>query len=479
MDSIEELKRKSIAGVVSYGVRTGFLYLVAVIATLILGVYLDPAEFGIYYVVLSVIGIFTFLSDVGLAAALVQSKKEPTVDDLRTAFTVQQVLAFTIFFLTLGLTPIWKNFTNLNREGLELLYVLAFSFVLSSFKTIPSILLERKLHFNKLVIPQIIEQLLFYGIAVTMAVMGYGVKSFTVAVLVRSIAGVISIYFLQSWQVGLMISKQSMQKLLGFGLKFQANDLLARLKDDLFIVVLAKFLSPTEMGYLGWSKRWSMFPYQFSVSNVIAITFPTYSRLQDKKDLLAKALEKSLFFIALLIFPVLAGMSLLAQPLIEILPEYQKWQPALPLLYFFCLNIAFAAIANPMISTLNAIGNIDKTLKLMIFMTIATWVLSPLAYREWGVVGIAIVSAVVAAASLTSYFWIKKTFTFSFAEQLWRQLLATMIMGVTLIILRNQINPSWRGLLFEIVVGGASYFVILVLFGKDKIMNEIKSLRVK
>ena len=93
MNNIEELKRKSVAGVVSYGVRTAFVYVIAIIATAILGVYLDPAEFGIYFVVLSVIGIFTFLSDVGLAAALIQKKKEPTLSDLKTAFTVQQILA--------------------------------------------------------------------------------------------------------------------------------------------------------------------------------------------------------------------------------------------------------------------------------------------------------------------------------------------------------------------------------------------------
>lgn len=476
MESVEELKRKSIAGVVSYGLRTGFLYIVAMVATLILGIYLSPAEFGVYYVVLSVIGIFTFLSDVGLAAALVQSKQEPSLDDLRTTFTIQQLLAFTIFFLTLGLTPIWRRFTQLDVQGLQLLYVLAFSFVLSSFKTIPSILLERKLDFNKLVIPQIFEQLSFYILAVVLAIKGYGVTSFTIAVLVRSVAGVVVIYLLQSWSLGFGLSKTALSKLIGFGLKFQANDLLARLKDDLFIVVLAKFLTATEMGYLGWAKRWSMFPYQFSVNNVIAITFPTYSRLQDKKDLLARALEKSLFFIALLIFPVLAGMSLMAVPLITLLPDYQKWQPALPLLYFFCLNIAFAAMANPMISTLNAMGKIDKTLRLMIVMTILTWVLSPIAYHMIGLVGIALASAIIAAISLASYYWIKDFLSIRFIEQVWRQVCATVVMTGVVGLSVASLDQTWLIFILETILGASVYLACLWLIGRQVLKKELLSL---
>ncbi|GAF86487.1 unnamed protein product, partial [marine sediment metagenome] len=126
---INQLKRKSVAGVVSYSVRSVAVYLIAIVATALLSAYLDPDEFGIYFIVTSLIGVFTFLSDVGLAAALVQKKSEPTVEEMRTTFVVQQVLAFTIFFLAFALTPIWRRYTDLGQEGIQLLYVLAFSFV--------------------------------------------------------------------------------------------------------------------------------------------------------------------------------------------------------------------------------------------------------------------------------------------------------------------------------------------------------------
>ena len=168
-----DVKKKSVRGVVSYAFRTLALQAIGFVATLLLGYYLSPADFGIYFIVTAVIGVFTFLSDIGLAAALVQKKEEPTREDLQTTFTVQQGLAFTIFGATILLTPFWKTYANLDTEALWLLYALGFSFVLASLKTIPSILLERKLEFTKLVFPQIIENVLFYSIAVALAASGF------------------------------------------------------------------------------------------------------------------------------------------------------------------------------------------------------------------------------------------------------------------------------------------------------------------
>lgn len=466
MPDVEELKRKSVQGVVSYSLRTALLYLIALGATALLSAYLTPADFGTYFVVAAVIGMFTFLSDVGLAASLIQQKVEPTTTQLRTVFTVQQGLAVMIFLLVLGLTPLWINLTHLTGEGLILLYALAFSFVLASFKTIPSILLERKLQFKRLVIPQIVEQTLFYSLAVILAHKGWGVQSFTLAVLVRSIAGVIAIYLIQSWPIGLTLHIQALKALLGFGVKYQMNDLLARLKDDLYVVVLAKFLPAETMGYIGWAKRWSMFPYQFSVQNVLAITFPTFSRIQEQKKLIQRGLELSVYFIGLIIFPILTGMIFLALPLTILIPAYTKWQPALPSLTLFCLNIALAAVANPFVNALNALKQINTTLKLMITMTTATWVLTPFIYRLIGFNGVALTSVLVAAMGLYGYFVINKQIPVQLVRHLVVQLGASFTMGLLLYGLQPLCSQSWLWMGVAVVGGAVVYGLFMLVFGR-------------
>lgn len=478
MIDIQEVKHRSVKGVVSYALRTLALQAIGFVATVLLGYYLSPADFGIYFIVTAVIGLFTFLSDIGLAAALVQKKEEPTIEELRTTFTVQQCLAVMIFVFILLLTPVWKSQNHLSNNGLELLYALGFSFILASLKTIPSILLERKLAFDKLVIPQIAENLVFYTIAVILAAKGYGVRSYTYAVIARGIIGVLIVYLLQQWPIGFALAKSALKGLLKFGAKFQINDFLARIKDDLFIVILARFVDPTQMGYISWAKRWSLFPYQFSVNSVMSITFPTFARLQDHPEHLKRAVEKTLFFIALIIFPVLVGLSVVALPFTEVIPKYDKWVPALPSLYFFCLNIAFAAVANPLINTLNAIGKINKTLKLMVFWTALTWTLTPLMVLWFSFTGVAIASAVVAASSLLTVILLKKYIPISFFDQLWRQATASLIMGVVLFGLQSYLKGSYLSLFAGIFAGALVYAAILALLGWKKVILEFRSLRI-
>jgi len=75
-------------------------------------------------------------------------------EDLKTTFTVQQILVWLILIVMLALSPLIKSHYQLSQDGIWLFYAFGFSLLISSFKTIPSIILERKLEFGKLVIPR-------------------------------------------------------------------------------------------------------------------------------------------------------------------------------------------------------------------------------------------------------------------------------------------------------------------------------------
>ena len=61
--------------------RTYFIQAYTFFATFILTILLSPEVFGIYLVAIAFINILVYVSDVGLAAALIQIKKEPPKAD--------------------------------------------------------------------------------------------------------------------------------------------------------------------------------------------------------------------------------------------------------------------------------------------------------------------------------------------------------------------------------------------------------------
>jgi O-antigen/teichoic acid export membrane protein len=216
-----------------------------------------------------------------------------------------------------------------------------------------------------------------------------------------------------------------------------------------------------------------MFPYQFSVQNVIAVTFPTYSRLQDDKQRLAKAVEKSIFFIALIIFPVLAGMSIVAPAVLRSIPAYTKWLPAVPALVWFCLNIAFSAVTTPLTNTLNAIGKIGITLKLMMFWTALTWTLTPVLVLLFGFTGVAVASGVIGSTSIWALTIIKKAVPIRFIRNIWLPLVATLVMSGVLLVSQNLWHEGVSGVLLAIAMGCGIYVSALAVLGFNRIQQEI------
>jgi len=471
------IKKKSLTGVISFFARTLILQGIGLLSALILSAFLEPEDFGIYGLVTQIIALLIFFSDVGLAASLIQKKAEPSNDDYRTAFTVQQILSWVIFLLVFLLIRFDVFSGKIGQAGNWVMMALALSFPLATFKTIPSIILTRSLDFNKLVLPQIFEQIVFHGILIVLAWRGMGVLAYAYAIVGRSLVGVLAMQLVQPWLDRFKISRQSLKELLSFGLKFQLNDLLARIKDQLYFLALGAYLPLNQFGYLQWSKNWSMYPYNLTVSNVMSITFPTFSRLQAHPDLLRKAIEKSIYFISLAIFPILTGMSLFIVPLTQVVARYGKWQPAIISFVLFTLSIAWAAISTPLLNALNAMGKINQTLKLMIFWTILTWGITPILLWKFGFNGVALAALIISFSSILSVRLVKKYVDLNIWNQVKSALFASLVMAAVGYLGLGYWSSSFEKMFLGMIAVAVTYVLAVALFSGKRLLIEVKNLR--
>jgi O-antigen/teichoic acid export membrane protein len=468
------VKKRSIKGIFALTSRTFVVQLVSFASNLLLTIFLSPAVFGVYFVVSAAIAFLSYFSDIGLAAALIQKKEEITEEELRTTFTIQQVLVVTVVLLALALSPFIAKFYNLKAEEILLYQALAISFFLSSLKTIPSIILERGLHFEKLVVPQIVEVFFFSVTAVVFAFAGFGVTSFTLAVLARGISGLIAIYVIQPWRIGFGFSRASAKKLLSFGIPFQANSFLGLIKDDLFVAYLGKALPIAQVGYIGFAQKWAYMPLRLIMDNVIRITFPSFSRLQHEKDVLKKAIEKALFASCYIIFPAVTGLVIMSPYFIHFMPKYQKWEPALLSLVFFSFNAMLSSVSTPLTNALNAIGKIKISLYLMIFWTVATWVLTPILIVIYGFNGVSIASALISLSVVAVVIITKRYINFSILFTTAVPIISSIIMGIIVYFLSGIFVKGLISLLIMCMLGALLYFASSFIIAREQIISDIK-----
>jgi len=460
--NLETVKSRAVRGVMVLTGRTFFLQTIALVAQLFLFAYLGSYEFGVFAIVSAIINFLVYFSDIGLAAALIQKKETPSATDLKTTFFVQQIMVLAIIGVTILLTPFFVQKYSLSFDGQILLYALAVSLLLSSLKGIPSVLLERKLEFTKLVFPQILEQVVYYVILVLLAMKGFGLRSFSFAVIARGLTGLIAIYILQPWVPGIAFSMATLKGLFKFGIPYQVNTFLATFKDDGITLVLGGILGPVGVGILSFAQKIARVPLTFFMDTVTRVTFPAFSRMQDAKDHLERSVTRSIFFICFLVFPSLVGVVLLSPILVNSIPKYNHWVPALVPIIFISVNFAFAAATTQLTNVLNAIGKIKITFYLMIMWTILSWILIPILAIKFGAVGASMGYSLVGVSSVVAIIIARRYVKFSVADSMVKPIIGSLVMGIVLLIARKFLPVNLYSFGILIGVGLAAYIVSMV-----------------
>lgn len=463
------VRGRALAGIVVLTSRTFLLQIIAFGATFLLTIFLSPAVFGIFYVVSAMIAFLGYFSDIGLAAALIQKKEALTRQDLVTTFTIQQVLVGMAITIALVLSPFIGRWYGLDEPGMWLYRSLALAFFLSSLKTIPSILLERELAFGKLVIPQILETIGFYLTAVLFAWWGFGVTSFTWAVAVRAIVGLVAMYIVAPWMPGIGISTGVAHRLLRFGIPFQMNSFLALVKDDLLTVYLGKVLPLAHVGYIGWAKKWAEVPLRLIMDSIVRVTFPAFSRLQHDSQKLRAGIEQTLFGLSVTIMPMTIAMIVGIRPLVNIIPRYGKWEPAILSFYLFAIASVVASLSTPLTNALNALGYIRTTLKLMILWTAFTWVLTLILLPAFGFNGVAVALLAITSTVVLVVVLLKRVVPFSFFG-----MVRTPILGVLVqYMVASTIIARWGGAVAWTAIAESAgvilFGVVLFVFEREKV----------
>ena len=476
--SIEAVKERSVRGVVVLTGRTFVLQVIALVAQLFLFAYLGKYEFGVFAIVSAIISFLVYFSDIGLAAALIQKKEKPTDLDLKTTFFVQQVLVAAIIAVVVVLTPFFTAKYSLNHDGQILLYALALSLFLSSLKSIPSVLLERKLEFVKLVFPQILEQLVYNVILVGMAMKGFGLMSFTYAVILRGIVGLITIYILQPWTPGFAFSRKTLSGLFKFGVPYQINTFLATFKDDGITLILGGILGPVGVGILSFAQKLARIPLTFFMDTVTRVTFPAFSRMQDAPDHLERSVTRSIFFICLFVFPSLVGIVILAPMLVRVVPRYNQWIPAIIPILFVSINFMFAAATTQLTNLLNAIGKIKITFYLMIMWTVLTWTLVPVLAIKYSVNGASLGYALVGASSIVAIMVAKRYVNFSITDSMIKPLIGAAVMAAFLLPAKRYFPVSVNSMVVLSLGGAVIYSTsMLSMMGLSLAQDVKKSLK--
>lgn len=466
-ENFQTLKSRSLSGIGSLVKRQVITKLVYLVSTIILARLLTPQVFGIYAIIAFIVQFFSTFGDVGLGAALIQKKGELTREELSTTFWLQQALVWTVALIVLLAAPLARLiYPDLPENAVWMLRVMVVSFVIASLKTIPAILLEREIRFDRIAQVDVVESISFYGLAVLFSWQGLDVWSFVYAAIARSILSVVTVYAVSPWRPALIFRYCGVAELVRFGVPYQGNNLLAFVKDAVTPLFVGTYAGPAAVGYINWARNFAFAPLM--LSEVFGkVAFPSFSRIQEDRLLLARTIERSVRMMTLVLFPVTSLMIALGPQLIHVLFT-DKWLPALRAYYFYCTSPLVIGFMLPMHSAVLSLGKSLVILRMMVLLLFLEWGLGVLFVLADDFNGIAYSQPFIAAIFCFIYHRVldKNGVPLNVMVNIRAQLAAAFCAGGVAWLLSQQFRSPLAAAIVCSVAGLAVYAACIPLFSR-------------
>ncbi|MBI5903957.1 MAG: oligosaccharide flippase family protein [Deltaproteobacteria bacterium] len=466
------LKRKSLAGIGTLLKRQIFVTGIAFVGNIALARILVPRMFGIYAIVAFVVQFFSVFSDVGVGAALIQKKDELTDEETSTLFWFQQILALAVVIATFVSSPlVIRIYPSLPESGAWLVRGMAVTFLLASFRTVPTILMERSMDFRRIATVDIAEVAVFQVTAISLAIAGFGVWSFIIAALFRGLSGMLLVYALYPWRPSMSFRPGAVKDLIRFGIPYQGSAILSFLKDAVTPLFVGAYVGAAGVGYVNWAREFAFAPLVLSQS-FGKVAFPAFSRLQHERDLLKEAIERSLRMMTLIMIPITAILMALAPGIIKTVFT-DKWMPAINAFYFYCTSPFVIGIMLPLYSGILALGKSGILMKMAILLLCLEWGLGVPFVLAFGFNGMAFNQPIIAMVFLFVYKRVLagEGIRVEILKNVWNPIVASCIVGVAVKFGSGLLTVSLPNIGILFGLGGSLFLALQYTFRKEVILE--------
>jgi O-antigen/teichoic acid export membrane protein len=469
---VSDLGKKTISGVLWSGIERLLVQGIQFILGIVLARLLLPSDYGLIGMLTIFFSISLAIVDSGFSQALIQ-RKNVTQTDYSTVFYFNLFTSLCIYAALYFASPYIAAFFEEPRLTL-ITRVISLSILFNALSIIQIAKLTKALDFKSQTKCSVIAIVLSGILGIYLAFMGYGVWALVIQMVSKSILNLVLLMFFSLWWPSYVFSKSSLKSLFSFGSKLLASGLLNAVFNNLYFVVIGKFFSTKELGLYTRANQFQLLPSETLAVILQRVTLPVLSGIQDDTVRLVHYYRKFIRFTALVTFPLMLGLAVLAAPLVSVVLT-DTWIESVPYLRL----LAFVGLLYPIhalnLNLLKVLGRTDLFLKLEIYKKIAIVITLIITYR-FGM--IALVAGQVLLSFLFLYvntFYTGKLIGYGIMQQLrdiTPYLLIAALMGVIVMGFGTiSIVPLYR-LLGGSLVGMIVYTLLIYVF-KRADYNEI------
>lgn len=434
------------------------------IVQLVLARLLAPEQFGVIAIVMVFINLAQVFVQSGFNTALIQKKDADEVD-----FS-------SIFFLSMGIAGILYSLMYISAPYIASFYeydiltpvlrVISLTLFAGAFNSIQNAFVSRNLWFKKLFKSSLGAILISGALGIIAAYQGLGIWALVIQQLVNQVSITIIMWFTVRWRPKLLFSFSRVKVLFSFGWKLLASSLLNVLYLDLRTLIIGRIYNPSTLGYYDRGRQFPKVLVSNIDGSIQSVMLPTLSAHQDNKNRVKEMMRRAIVTSSFVIFAMMAGLAVVAEPLVKILLT-EKWLPAVPFLQIFCISYALMPIHTANLQAINAMGRSDIFLRLEVIKKIYGLIVLAISL-PFGAYAIAIGSVLTGViSSFVNAYPNKKLLNYSYKEQwtdIMPSLLISIVMGVAVYLFNFLSIAVWKILFLQVGAGIIIYLGLAKIF---------------
>ena len=476
------LDRNLVHGIVWTGAGKWGSQVLSWASTLIVARLLTPADYGVVGMAMIYLALITLLSEFGVGAAVINLQKL-SHDQIAQLNTVSLLVGAVSFVLSCAMAKPLGYFFHAPQVA-AVVVVTSTGFLISAAQTVPYSLLQKDLRFKLLAGIEAFRAIVTAVAAIVMAFMGLGYWTLVLGGLLGTLLATILTVAARPERFAVPRFSQ-----LREALSYSNDILITRFAWYAFsngdFLVAGRMLGGSALG--NYTLAWSIasVPVEKVTALISRVGPAFFSAVQHDKSELRRYLAGLTEMLALIVFPVTAGLGLVSSDLVRVVFG-PKWTGAILPLSLLSVAMAVRSIT----PLLPFVLNVVKETRFSMWNSVAASLILPLGFylgSHWGTGGIACVWATVYPILMIPLFVrtlsridMRKR---DYLRSIWPPLSSCMLMMATVLLVSHYVPSYWTPpirLAIKVTTGAVSYAGAVLLLHRqalDRIRTAAKMLR--
>jgi O-antigen/teichoic acid export membrane protein len=302
--------RRSMRGLIWLSGSRVFSQVASLIITTILARLLTPTDYGLIGMAMVIMGFLALFTDFGTGMAVVQHENLRE-EQLSSIFWLNIAIGLSFCVLLIAISPLAASFYG-EPILILMISVMAIGFPVASLRVVHESLFRRRLEFDIIVKSNVVATTSAGLIGIGAALLGWGVWALVAQHLAQSLVSTGILWISSPWRPKLRFASADIRQIAGFSgnlMGFNIVNYFARNADYLLI---GRVLGTVPLGLYTLAYRLMLYPISNISGVMVQALFPAFSRMQSDPKRLSHAYIRACKYLALLTFPLMAGMSLMA-----------------------------------------------------------------------------------------------------------------------------------------------------------------------